>query len=68
MAKRHDLNIVITNNGKVEIEVKGVDGPLCVDITKDLEEELGVVINREKTSEYYKETNETGIKINKQES
>ncbi|MBN2532177.1 MAG: DUF2997 domain-containing protein [Spirochaetales bacterium] len=67
MAKRHDLNITITPNGKVEIEVKGVNGPMCVDITKELEEELGVVINREKTSEYYKEETEADIKITKQE-
>jgi hypothetical protein len=67
MAERHDLNIMITKNGKVEIEVKGINGPLCVDITKDLEEELGEVLNREKTSEYYKEADKTGINIQSQE-
>lgn len=67
MAKRHDININITADGKVELEVKGVDGPLCLDITRELEQELGVVVNREKTSEYYKQPDVTEIKINGKE-
>ena len=68
MAKRHDIDITITKKGEVHIEVKGIDGTRCLDITKDIEEELGEVLKKEKTSEYYKEVNETGINIKDQGS
>jgi len=58
MAARHDLEITISPTGEVEIAVKGVNGPQCVKITRDLEEALGLVSNREKTSEFYKEPEE----------
>jgi 8-oxo-dGTP pyrophosphatase MutT (NUDIX family) len=55
MADRHDLHITIDDDGEVQIEVKGINGPQCVLITRELEEELGIVLSREKSSEYYKE-------------
>lgn len=55
MADRHDLDITISADGEVEITVKGVDGPRCVTLTKELEEELGLIVSQEKTSEYYKQ-------------
>ncbi len=58
MAERHDLNIVITESGDVEIQVQGISGPKCLKTTKVIEEELGEILWRERTSEYYKkETN-----------
>ncbi|WP_018527185.1 DUF2997 domain-containing protein [Alkalispirochaeta alkalica] len=55
MAERHELEIVIDKDGEVSIKVEGVNGSRCVQLTKDIEEELGIVVDREKTSEYYKD-------------
>ncbi len=55
MAERHELEITIGKDGKVNIGVKGIKGSKCLDVTKDLEEELGTVIEREKTSDFYQE-------------
>ncbi|SIQ98320.1 Protein of unknown function [Alkalispirochaeta americana] len=55
MADRHELEIVIDKDGEVSIKVEGVNGSRCVQLTKDIEEELGIVVEREKTSEYYKD-------------
>ena len=66
MADRHDLHIRIDENGEVSIEVKGVDGPQCVLMTRELEEELGIVREQVKHSEYYKE--ETTAEVNVEQS
>lgn len=63
MAARHDLHISINQQGEVEIEVKGVDGPACVKLTREIEEELGIVSRREKTSEYFKQPTSDGLQI-----
>ena len=52
MAVKRELNISIGPDGGIQIEVKGVQGKSCLDLTKDLEEALGVVTDREHTSEY----------------
>lgn len=64
MAEKHELKITITDTGEIEIEVDGIKGSRCLDITKDIEEELGVVINREKKSEYYQDETNTDINSN----
>ncbi|MCP4133341.1 MAG: DUF2997 domain-containing protein [bacterium] len=61
MAERHDLKIIITETGEVQLEVSGVDGPKCLKITEDLEDALGEVLVREKKSEFYKEETSTTI-------
>ena len=53
MAVKHELEIEISPSGEIQIKVKGVAGEGCIDLTKALEEELGLVVEREKTSEYY---------------
>ena len=63
MAERHDLNITISESGEIEIKVEGVDGPKCLKLTEILEEELGEVISREKTSEFYKTDTSTDVNI-----
>ena len=50
---RIDLDIKIGPDGKVTFHVQGLPGDKCLEITKDLEKELGEVLNREYTSEYY---------------
>lgn len=48
-----ELEIVITPQGKIEIEVKGVQGPGCKELTRALEDALGEVDARELKPEYY---------------
>lgn len=59
MAERHELQIEITPDGEVKITVKGASGEACLDLTRSIEEELGVVTDRVKTSEFYQ--NETTV-------
>jgi len=48
-----DLDIQISPDGKVTFHVQGLPGKKCLEVTKELEKELGDVLNREYTSEYY---------------
>ncbi len=50
--------IEVNEQGKTTIKVQGVKGPSCLKLTKNLEEKLGTVKNRQKTKEYY-EKNQT---------
>lgn len=54
--RKQDIEITISPNGEVSFRIKGVKGPKCLDETKFLEEAVGEVIDREKTSEYYEES------------
>lgn len=45
----------IDKTGKTQIEVDGVKGESCTDITKKLEEALGQTTNTELKGEYYEE-------------
>jgi len=62
---KQELMISIGPDGNVNIEVKGIPGGDCLDITKEIEEELGVVTNRDYTSEYYqqKATTQNTVKL-----
>lgn len=48
-----ELQIVISPEGKVQIEVQGVQGPGCKDLTRFLEESLGEIEQRDLKAEYY---------------
>jgi hypothetical protein len=52
-AKKTEIAFSIAPDGTVTFEVKGVKGPDCLELTKEIEEELGVVVSRQNTSEYY---------------
>lgn len=56
--RKQDINITIGPNGEVSFSVKGVKGSACIDETKFLEEAIGEVVDREKTSEYYEASQE----------
>jgi len=47
------MNIIITPNGYVKIQIEGVKGGRCLDFSKTFEEALGEVADRKLTSEYY---------------
>lgn len=66
MPKKEELEISISDTGEVTINVIGAKGKKCIDMTKDLEEALGVVKYFEKKTEYYedeeKQSSEVSIK------
>lgn len=45
------IKVNISNDGEVTLDVQGVKGKRCLDITKGLEEALGVVTEREAKKE-----------------
>ena len=63
MAQKHEIDIQIDDNGNVSFQVKGVKGKKCLEITKELEEALGIVKSREKTAEFYQTETQTGTQI-----
>ena len=57
MARKEELEISISNTGEVTINVIGATGSSCVDMTKDLEESLGIMKYFERKSEFYQQDN-----------
>jgi hypothetical protein len=54
-----EIEVFIEKDGQVRIEVRGVKGMSCLDLTKDLEEALGGEIEeREMTPEAYETVQE----------
>ncbi|AGB03551.1 DUF2997 domain-containing protein [Methanoregula formicica] len=54
-----EMEINIDKEGRVQINVKGVQGTGCLALTRDLETALGVVEQREYSADYYQQ--ETGV-------
>lgn len=51
-----EIEVIIEKDGRVRIEVRGVKGDACLDLTQALEEALGgEVESREMTPEAYEE-------------
>ncbi len=53
------IDIFIHADGRVEIQVCGVKGEKCLEVTKAVEEALGGKVLREVTSEMYEEPKTT---------
>ena len=51
-----ELEIIIDKNGRVQVAVRGVHGEGCRARTKDLEEAIGIVEERNYTAEYYEQS------------
>jgi len=49
----HEIDITISPTGEVQLTVRGAAGEACLEMTRKLEEELGIVVAREKTADYY---------------
>lgn len=48
----HEIDVIIDNNGKVQVLVRGVKGRQCLQLTQALEAALGAeVMSREFTAE-----------------
>jgi len=50
-----ELEITIDKKGNVQVAVRGVQGESCLDLTKNIENAVGSVEEREYTSEYYEQ-------------
>ncbi len=53
MAVKREFEVVIGEDGEIQIAVKGVKGKKCMAFTEFLEKELGQVADREHTAEYF---------------
>jgi hypothetical protein len=47
-----ELEIIIQKDGKIEIQVRGVKGKTCLNLTQKIEQQLGVVEKKQLSSEY----------------
>ena len=50
------VTLIIDENGAVQIDVEGVKGKTCTDLTADVEDALGTVTNRTKKAEFHQIT------------
>lgn len=48
-----EIKLKVMPDGEVKIEVRGVKGDQCLKLTEFIEQELGLVVSREKTPEYF---------------
>ena len=55
MVDKQELEITIDDDGNVTIKVIGVSGPECLKLTKEIEEALGQVVDRQRTNDFYVE-------------
>ncbi len=53
MAKKQELEVSIDDDGKISIKVIGAQGAECLELTKAIEEALGVVVDRKKLPDFY---------------
>jgi fructose/tagatose bisphosphate aldolase len=51
------LEFIIYPDGRVKEMVTGMVGSSCEEVTAAIEAEMGLVISREATSEYYQQSN-----------
>lgn len=57
-----EIEAFIRPDGEVSYEVRGVKGRRCLDITREMELELGgEVVSREETSEMYEQETHEGV-------
>ncbi len=56
-----EIKLIIGKDGKVNIDVAGVSGPACHELTKSIEAALGKTESVEKKPEFY-EQRKTGTK------
>jgi hypothetical protein len=50
-----ELEITIDKEGRVQVEVRGIHGEGCVELTKNIENAVGTVEERKYTAEYYEQ-------------
>jgi len=63
VSKKQELDIQIAYDGTVTINVIDGKGKSCLDLTRDLEESLGVVLDRETKASFYEQEEPVSVKI-----
>ncbi|MCL6499912.1 MAG: DUF2997 domain-containing protein [Firmicutes bacterium] len=53
MARKRDIEVSISPDGRVQVHVKGMPGKQCLKVRQLLEEVLGPLESQRLTSEYY---------------
>ena len=48
-----EIRVMIDKNGSLFLEVSGKSGPRCLQATEALEQEIGKVVERQRTGEFY---------------
>ena len=48
-----EIRVVIDKDGKLILKVSGKGGPQCLTVTEAFEEEMGQVLDRQRTNEFY---------------
>ena len=48
------IRVVVERDGKLRLEAEGFSGSQCLSVTEFLEKEMGVVFERQRTSDFYK--------------
>jgi len=59
MPEQQSLKFSIRQDGTVSIDVSGVESGNCIEVTKKLEEKLGILNTRQFKPEFYKNENVT---------
>lgn len=63
MAEKLEIEVVIGADGNVSFETRGLKGQSCLSETSGLEKALGKVVRREKTREYYQQSQGSSGKV-----
>lgn len=63
MAQKTEILFTIDDSGNITITVEGVKGKDCTEITKELEEAFGIVVDQQFTSEYYQQAESGRVSI-----
>jgi hypothetical protein len=61
MATKQEIEVLITPEGEVKLEVKGIKGHACLPIVKKLADLLGLLKSQDLTSEYYEQSPQTKV-------
>jgi hypothetical protein len=52
-----EIGVVIEKDGKLILNVSGKTGSQCLTVTEALEEEMGEILDRQRTTEFYQKAN-----------
>lgn len=53
MADKQEIEIIISPDGEVKLEVKGIKGPACLPQLKQVADQIGKTKSQNFTAEYY---------------
>mmetsp|Transcript_10173 Transcript_10173/g.18317 ORF Transcript_10173/g.18317 Transcript_10173/m.18317 type:complete len:105 (+) Transcript_10173:366-680(+) len=60
-SRNEEIEVIISQEGDVQLVVRGVKGEECIKLTEEIQEALGIVVSQEKTSEFYQKNFNTNI-------